>query len=374
MKTQFWITVGIAGLLLGCSDDAPGSKATTEPLSTAEDLPTEVITPSPLAAYAKARGMPVQEPRTPAKQYRLVGDLAFFIDDREIPQQGELWIGGADRMRFSMGAEGALPNVFLLTNREQSWLKLPHKEFVAYDPTDLAIETLMRWHTLRFPWGWQKEDNGELSVDTPSGKLTLEVNAENLPARVSLLGFHVALEQWQASQRTQFLMPMHWDWTSESGRRVEDYVSIHDRSLLLSSVFSPPKESRDDHELLPATGIPAPTTEDFDLVEIAWQSYGVGEIPDSASRIPGLWWEHLGERRFVLSPGVGQQPGAQQIETRTWLMWSTKQNISAQDAEQHMLSTLAELGVQADGGLWSMIPQDTENQRRSFLLPVSAKK
>lgn len=360
MNNRFCFQVGIVLLLASCGDDV------REP----EVLDVEAL---PLTKFAEARGMSAAEPKGPNKHYRLVGDLVFYQADQEIPQEGELWIGGTSRMRFSMGVGTEYPNVFLLADPENCWVRIYKEEFKTYDSLELWRETLIRWHTLRFPWGWQDAELKEFTLETELGILTLEVDADLLPSRISLGDSHVALSDWKAASNGSALYPMHWDWTYEGGRRVEDFTSIHDRALLVDSAFTPKTAKRDFTYLVNPENEFAAPSEHLDFLRIGWQSVGLGEWMDSSSGAPGIWYEHQGERRYVFAPGVENQLGAKVLEERDWLVWSTMQDLTQDDAMEYLSSILLQLNATVDGELWAHIPEQGIANRRVFVLPVIRK-
>jgi len=379
MKNQFWFGVGLAALLGSCGDEAhqPNPSVAQDVMvqepATAEVLveaPIEAPLASPLAKYAKARGLSASEPRGPNKHYRVVGDVVFHIEDQEVPQDGELLLGGGARMQFTLKREGFYPNTFLLASPEECWVRFHNKEFEDYEALDLWKESLMRWHTLRFPWGWQDADLGEFTIETELGVLTLEVNEEHLPSRISMRDSHVALSDWRAASNGPALYPMHWDWTYESGRRVESFTSIHDRALFVDSAFTPKTSARDYTYLISPEDDAITSSEYLDFLRITWQSVSKGEWMDSSSGAPGVWYEHQGEPRYVFAPGIEPQPGAKVLEERDWLVWSTMQNLNSDDALEYLNSILPQLKATRDGELWSHIPDEGIANRRVFVLPV----
>ena len=91
---------------------------------------------------------------------------------------------------------------------------------------------------------------------------------------------------------------------------------------------------------------------------------------DSSSGAPGHWYEHQGERRYVFEPGMKAQPGARVIAERDWLVWSTLQKTSSEEALAYLTSALPQLEATADGELWSHIPEQGRLERSVFVLPV----
>lgn len=352
MKNQFWFTVGLVALLGSCGDGAP--------------VP-------PLAKYAEARGMAVKEPIGPDKQFRLVGELAFHLEDQVMPQDGELLLGGSSRMQFKVMSAGFYTNTFLLASAEECWVQKHNKEFEEYEPLELWKESILRWHALRFPWGWQDAEFGEFTLETKLGTLTLEVNEQLLPSRISLRDSHVALSDWRTASNSAVLYPMHWDWTYEGRRRVESFQSLHDRSLFVDSAFTPQTGQRDRTYLLDVGDGNEVSGELLDILHAAWQSIGVAEGADWFTGAPGQWYEHQGERRFVFEPGIESQPGAEVLEARDWLVWSTLQKVSAEQAQAYLASVLPQLQATADGDLWSHLSENDRVGRSVFVLPVIRK-
>ena len=369
MKNRFWFTLSLVALFGGCADEAPEP---VEVLQESAPEPPAIELPlvAPLAEYAEARGLPEKEPNGPDKQYRMVGNLVFHLNDQEVPQEGELLLGGSARMQFILKREGYYPNTFLLASPEASWVRFHNKEFEEYEPQDLWKESLIRWHVLRFPWGWQKTEFEEFTLETPLGEITLEVNENLLPSRASLRSSHVALSEWKAAENSDATYPMHWDWTDESGRRVESFTSLHSRALFVDSAFTPKGGRRDRSYLLAPDNETEMSGELLDFLRTGWQSVGVGEQMDSSSGALGHWYEHQGERRYVFEPGLEAQPGAKVIAERDWLVWSTFQKTSSEEALAYLTSALPQLKATADGDLWAHIPEQDRLERSVFVLPV----
>ena len=372
MKNRFWFTVGLAARLGSCGNNAPESAGKVQDPAP-EQAPQNVPLASPLAKYAQARGMPVKESFGPDKQFRLVGDLVFHVEDQVVPQAGELLLGGSSRMQFKLMRTGFYTNTFLLASAEECWVQSRNKKFEDYDSLDLWQESILRWHALRFPWEWQDAEFGEFTLETELGTLTLEVNEKLLPSRISLRGSHVALSDWQTASNSAVLYPMHWDWTYEGGRRVESFHSVYDHSLFVDSAFTPQAGERDRTYLLDLGNRDAVSGELLDFLHTAWQSVGLGEWVDSSSGAPGQWYEHQGERRFVFEPGIESQVGAKVLEARDWLVWSTFQKVSAEEAQAYLASVLPQLQATADGALWSHISEQGRAGRSVFVLPVIRK-
>ena len=355
-------TLGAAGLLGAC-----GGQEAPEPIL--EQRP-------PWSVFAEARGMPDFEPTTPLRHYRLTGDAVFFQGDREISQVTELWLAAPDRMRFRLGAAGEAPNIFLLSDFENCWVRTPGKEFQEYPSLDLWKETLIRWHVLRFPWGWEDAVGLEVGLqrdfllDTDLGTLTLTTNELGLPHEVQLRENILNLGDWQTADGSGFLLPMDWDWTSELGRRKESFSHARDRFLYLDSAFRPGESVSVELARLDVADV-ALNADNFDVVELRLQYLTEEQWSAGSDWAPGRWWTHDGERVYLFAVGVGAQESANRLEARTYLWWATHQEIAGPAALAQMEIVLPQLGVVQDGSLW-ILEQDREKAwRRGFLLPVA---
>lgn len=321
--------------------------------------------------------MPEEEPRSPARHYFLDGKITFHLEDRAITQNGELRLAAGDRMRFRIRQGEEHPNIFLLADPDQCWLKTGGAAYRAYDPLDLWIETTMRWLLLRFPWDWEPatrtplgpEGLNTLAADfvltTALGEIHLETDAEGFPKVASLRGHSVRVDDWHMATPSGKLVPLHWDWTSEQGRREEQFERFRDRAVLVDSSFLPDSAKEAMARAMPDAGNSAGTGDNLDVITLGF-TYVEGPSP------LGTRWTVSGEPRFVLQGSALERNTLplQSMEARSWLAWGTQQVVSAEDAEDYLLSVLTELQLEADGPLWAQIDEDRPSRRRGFLLPV----
>ncbi|MHC4822941.1 MAG: hypothetical protein ACYTEP_02870 [Planctomycetota bacterium] len=355
------LACGVTGVLGAC-----GGQEAPPPI--VEERP-------PWSAFAEARGMPDFEPATPLRHFRLTGDAVFLQEDRRIPQQSELWLAAPDRMRFRLGAAGEAPNIFLLSDIDHCWVKTPTTGFQDYPSLDLWKETLIRWHVLRFPWGWEDTiglEEGlkrDFLLETELGTMTLSTDASGLPQQVHLRENDLSLGDWKASEGNGYLVPHRWDWTSELGRRDEAYVIIRSGMLYLDSAFRPEEVSDVELARLGAAEVEM-NADNFDVVELELQYLTEEEWSAGSGWAPGKWWQHDGERLYLYSVGVGPQETAHRLRNRAYLWWATHQELDGKLALDQLNTVLPQLNVVQDGAIWVLEQDRADAWRRGFLLPV----
>ncbi len=324
--------------------------------------------------------MPVSPPRTPRQHFRLVGEASFFQGEQEIVLQAELWLAGPSRMRMRLGIPQQNVHLFWLFHPEQAWVQNNSSPAESYPSLDLWVDTLLRWHALRFPWGWEKalassvkpsQLAGDYQLETPLGLLLLSTNHEGLPTELALRETTVKLQDWQPATPSGALVPVQWDWTTPQGRRLEKYRNRSDQVLFLSSVFQP---EVGNSKIFVAKFLPDQTEssgDNLEVLELPLQYIKEKEWQQQEQWAPGNWWLHEGQRLYVFNIGVPTQAKAHQTSARKWLSWSTNQDTSTKEALSYLQIALDSLQLKADGSLWSLEIPDSAHKRRAFLLPVT---
>ena len=169
------------------------------------------------AACAKQESPIIEGPNTsssemasPSKHFRMTGEIVFRLEDRDVTQQGELWLGSEDRMRFKIGIVGA-KNIFLFDAGKGCWHKTPGTAFKEdLESADVfGIETKLRWHILNMS---KSEGDQQFSVS---------LNDNNLPSEVSLGEYVVQLSEYKALGKKGALYPTVWHWITPRGIRIE---------------------------------------------------------------------------------------------------------------------------------------------------------
>ncbi|MGB0954135.1 MAG: hypothetical protein ACPG31_13015 [Planctomycetota bacterium] len=377
----------LTALLSSCGkeevpDDPTPSTPPAAEVSTVQE-PIEVPPPvHPFAAYAEVRVMPEFEPRSPARHYFLQGKVTFHLPDRKITQNAELQLAASDRMMFRIRQAEEHPNIFLLADPDHCWLKTGGAEFQTYDALDLWIETTMRWHLLRFPWDFEDaiatpigDADAAMAQDfvipTLLGDLHLETNAEGFPVVVSLRAKTVRLDDWHMATPSGNLVPLHWDWTSEQGRREEQFEIFRDHSVIIDNAFTPEGTGGGLRLTLPDAESSVGTGDNLSVVELALRYAETAPPLREDGTTSATLWRVQGEERYMLQESTSVEASAvREVALRSWLAWGTKRKVTAAEAEEYLLSALPQLQLQADGPMWSQIDESKPGRRRGFLLPV----
>lgn len=352
-----------------------------------EEVPVNppVVLPDPVhpyADYAEVRVMPEFEPRSPARHYFLSGQVTFHLPDRKITQSAELRLAASDRMLFRIRQAEEHPNIFMLADAEHCWLKTGGAEFQTYDALDLWIETTMRWYALRFPWDFEEavatpigDADAAMAQDfvirTALGELHLETNAEGFPLVVSLRAKTVRLDDWHMATPSGKLVPLHWDWTSEQGRREEQFEIFRDQSVIIDNAFRPEGSGDALVRAMPDEESAAGTGDNLSVVELGLRyTEGIPSYREDGSAA-GTPWMVQGEARYLLQETtVVDALPIREIPNRRWLAWGTQRAVNAAEAEAYLLSVLPQLQLEADGAFWSQVDESKSGRRRGFLLPV----
>lgn len=339
----------------------------------------------PYAAYAETRVMPHFEPRSPARHYYLTGTVTFHLAERQVTQKAEMRLAAPDRMMFRIQQDQEHPNIFLLADQDHCWLKSGGNAYEPYDALDLWIETTMRWYVLRFPWDWAaatstpRDASGtglanDFVLPTTLGDLHLETDAEGFPLVASLREKTVRLSDWHMATPSGNLVPLHWDWTSEQGRREEQFERFLDQSVMVDASFRPEGAAEAAMRTLPDADSVEGTGDNLDVAELGFRY--LTRVPDVdldgvQTRVP---WMVAGEARYALMDHeLEGTTDFQVVEERQWLAWGTHRGVNAAEAEEYLLSVLPQLQLEADGPMWSQIDEANPKRRRGFLLPVRPK-
>jgi len=351
------------------------------------------------AQCAEARHFSLAPPLSGiAGGFLLRGQLAFQQGGGEeaggstVEQDGELWLGGPARLRFSLSGFGRT-NLFLLADAEHSWVRVPGKEFLPNPPAVLAEECLLRWTIMRFPWGWEQELAAAedplssspsalllLSRETPFGTLELTLDQDRRPLRASVGNAMAEVGDWRAAPATIAEYPHHWRWPSGDDLREEQFTALSDQAFFLDDAFRPP---RADHEVdLKDLG----KESQFDGEQLRDLSLREGSLAflteDDASTFDqdapaGSWWRHQNRRYYLPSEqslfATEAEDGTtlpyRHTEARQWLRWTTTTALNDETARARLEAVASQLQLESAGTLWSLIT-DRADAPRMFLLPV----
>ena len=310
------------------------------------------------AACAKQESPIIEGPSTgpsetvsPSKHFRMTGEIVFRLEDRDVSQQGELWLGSEDRMRFKIGIVGA-KNIFLFDAEKGCWHKTPGIAFKE-DPESadvFGIETKLRWYILNMP---RSENDQQFSVS---------LNDNNLPSEVSLGEYVVQLSGYKALGKKGVLYPTVWHWTTPRGIRIETFSDLQDGALFLDSAFNPP-----DFNPLDSIRLAHATAESLaDRIGIVNEDFFYIDEDDftSQAELPkGWWWVNRPERYFVFE----EQPEFQienirSITGKTWLRWATYDSVENAFGSETLLKIVKQSGYRNTGEVW--VKEVEDNSRR----------
>jgi len=310
------------------------------------------------AACAKQESPIIEGPNTsssetvsPSKHFRMTGEIVFSVEDRDSAQQGELWLGSEDRMRFKIGIIGA-KNIFLFDAEKGCWHKTPGTAFKEYPEAadNFGIETKLRWHILNMP----RSDNDQ--------QFSVSLNDNNLPSEVSLGEYVVQLSEYKALGRKGALYPTVWHWITPRGIRIETFSDLQDGALFLDSAFNPP-----DFNPLDSIRLAHATAESLaDRIGIVNEDFFYIDEADftSQAELPkGWWWVNSSERYFVFE----EQPEFQienikSITGKTWLRWATYDSVENEFGSETLLKIVKQSGYRNTGEVW--VKEVEDNSRR----------
>jgi hypothetical protein len=311
-------------------------------------------------ACAKQESPIIEGPNTnssetvsPSKHFRMTGEIVFRLEDRDVTQQGELWLGSEDRMRFKIGIVSA-KNIFLFDAEKGCWRKTPGTAFKEdLESADVfGIETKLRWHILNMP---RSEGDQRVSVS---------LNDNNLPSEVSLGEYVVQLSEYKALGKKGTLYPTVWHWTTPRGIRIETFSDLQDGALFLDSAFNPP-----DFNPLDSIRLAHATAESLaDRIGIVNEDFFYIDEADftSQAELPkGWWWVNRSERYFVFE----EQPEFQienirSITGKTWLRWATYDSVENAFGSETLLKIVKQSGYSNTGEVWV---KEVEGNSRRYL-------
>jgi hypothetical protein len=314
--------------------------------------------PTPIA---DARNIRASEAISPAKCFRMTGEITFRnVGYTDIVQHGELWLGGNDRMRFSIGTKDK-KNIFLLDGENGCWKKTPGNEFIDYPQSreTFSTETALRWYVLRMPW------------DKDDIRFSYELNEQDLPSKVVFDDMSIQLSDYKPLGKKGTLYPTVWHWTSPDGERVETFNDLQDGALFLDSAFVPPNFNPLDSIRLAH----ADAESLADRVGIVNENFFYLDEADFTrhSELPkGWWWTSDSKRYFVFE----QQPDFQiknmrSITGKTWMRWATYNKVGDAFGSAQLLKIVEQTGHRNTGGVWAKeIKNNSRKQLKVFLVPV----
>ena len=311
-------------------------------------------------ACAKQESPIIEGPNTsssetvsPSKHFRMTGEIVFRLEDGDVTQQGELWLGSEGRMRFKIGIVGA-KNIFLFDAGKGCWQKTPGAAFKEdLESADVfEIETKLRWHILNMP---RSEDDQQFSVS---------LNDNNIRREVSLGEYVVQLSEYKALGKKGALYPTVWHWITPRGIRIETFSDLQDGALFLDSAFNPPDFNPFDsirlahataESLADRIGI---VNEDFFYIDEA-------DFTNQAELPKGWWWVNQSERYFVFE----EQPEFQienirSITGKTWLRWATYDSVGNAFGSDTLLEIVKQSGYRNTGEVWV---KEVEGNSRRYL-------
>lgn len=391
----------LLGGLLACSGDEaptpvdPPPVGAQDPGTPAEPQPEEAVAASLLARAAAARGFPVEPPLSGIGQGFLMRGKVFFhrgggaeAGGETVEQDAELWLGGPARMRMALSGFGRT-NLFLLQDRENSWVRVPGSEFRENPPEVLAEECLLRDAVMRFPWGWEEqlaaaEESAALELErtTSAGPLRLVLDEELRPREASVGAAQVLVADWREVAGTRSRYPHAWDWPRGEDRREERMEQVTDQAFFLDGFFAPPPDDQ-EAELRTAADLQFPGEELQDLVRLDGRlaflseedasTFEEGEAPD------GAWWRQGGRRYYLpTSQALLQPEGADGGELpyratvkSSWLRWTTTLDLEDAQVRERLESIAHQLGMVTAGRLWALVTTRPDAPR-VYLLPVQA--
>lgn len=395
------LRVLLLGGLLACSGGETPTPADPPPVGPeepgipAEPQPEETPQASLLARAAAARGFPVEPPLSGIGQGFLMRGKVFFhrgggaeAGGETVEQDAELWLGGPARMRMALSGFGRT-NLFLLQDREHSWVRVPGSEFRENPPEVLAEECLLRDAVMRFPWGWEDqlaaaEESAALELErtTPAGPLRLVLDEELRPHEASVGAARVLVADWREVAGTRSRYPHAWDWPRGDDRREEWIAQITDQAFFLDGFFAPPPDDQ-EAELRTAADLQFPGEELQDLVRLEGRlaflseedasTFEEGEAPG------GAWWRHGGHRYYLptaqslLQPegaDGGELPYRATVKS-SWLRWTTTLDLEDAQVRERLASIAHQLGMITAGRLWALVTTRPDAPR-VYLLPVQA--
>jgi len=399
---------GGLGALLACGPPAgaeggPAAPPLQKPAQTpAATAPAAAASEAPglFARICKARGMPLEPPRTPAQNFSLEGKVLFSRGEghKDLENGLLVWVGGPSRLRYQL-TSGRQANVFLLFSPEKAWLKVPGKEWSPLPPATLAAETWLRWVVLRFPWGFRellerrpavRMENARRRVELegPQGAFTLILDEGFEPVEVRQGATRLVLDDFAALPDGRRL-PRRWTWKEESGVRVERFQELNDRSLFLEQAFHPETlvPERTVVSLLPrADAHPRPAGDRFGLVHLEAFEALLG--PADADWAGGLEASLLKPGRWrVLDPSEAAQAGVilagapparlppgvsrRHVPAGDWLRWETFSPLDPALAATKLRQAATGSRLEQKGPAWIQTPPDDGRPHlRVFLLPV----
>jgi hypothetical protein len=304
------------------------------------------------APVAGTQNIHSSEAVSPAKHFRMTGEIVFRNEGySDVSQQGELWLGSDDRMRFSVGTVDK-KNIFIFDGEKGCWKKTPGSAFKEYPEAadNFGMETELRWHVLNMPWS---ENDSRFSLSLSDNKL---------PNEVSLGEYVVKLSGYKALGKRDALYPTVWHWTTPFGIRVETFSDLQDGALFLDSAFVPPNFSpldsirlahADAESLADRVGI---VTEDFFYIAEA-------DFTRETELPKGWWWVNRSERYFVFD----QQPEFQienmkSITGKTWLRWATYDSMDDAFGSETLLKIVKQSEYSNTGEVW--VKEVEDNSRR----------
>ena len=376
MMWRGWMGAFLCGLLLfGCGK---------------EEVESSTPGNSLLQQLAAARNMSAQETLSPAKHFWLLGEIRFHTDGGDIKQDAELWLAGAQRMSFQIGPPRER-NDFRLFDAEHCWLKVVGGQFQSYDPTELLLETALRWAVLRFPWGWEQAVASaqteatkglrlSLQRSTPWGLMTLETDSLGLPLRASLGSSSVKLAGWKTALQIEALAPHQWSWQARSGKRSERFDSIRGQALFHDQAFRPVHApALSIGKLESALQEDLSLGDDFGVLQLDLRYLNVEEYQALQEPLPrGRWWQVDEERFFVALPEAPKAALQQPVQVpwrnhknQLWLRWSTYADVTVEKGIRSLAAVMEQTGYHATGPCWALeVPKDGRQYRHVFLMPV----